>query len=103
MKTIVDLRKVAYAAFWYENQDGARRDRKPVASVHGVMIAPDEYAAIHSDYPFETNIERARRLDILDVWKPVIKLKFTTTRSLMFTGERAMSLWKSYNERIFGR
>jgi hypothetical protein len=100
--TVIDINKVAYAWFYYVNQWG-HTYRKPIVSVHGIEIQePDGYALYHHDYPLETNLERAKRLDILDTWTPIVWFKFTTTRKIAFSGDRALSLWATYRAKIFG-
>lgn len=66
MKTIFDINKVAYCTFWYENQNGIRSN-KDRTSVHGISIDSLVYALPHPEYPCETVLERARRLNILDI------------------------------------
>lgn len=103
-RVVVDLRKVQYAWLYWENQWRNVCAIKPkTPSVYGVKIPPNEYAHFHTDYPNETCIERARRLDILDKWHPVLKLQLTANHRLTYTGNKALSIWKEWNSRIFGK
>jgi len=101
--TIVDLKKVAYANCFYRNQHANvfRRVLPKQPSANGSLFNPDEYAATHSDYPKETMMERARRLDILDKWLFVCKLQLSNGHTLEYTGEKGKSIWRAWNEKIF--
>lgn len=99
--TEVDIKKISYAVFMYRTKDGQhRRKKKPeVATVHGREITCDDVALYHTDYPKETMLERARRLDVLDKWEPLFIVMMSNGHRLEFTGERACKLrdaWRAY-------
>lgn len=100
----IDFNKVQWADYWYENQESLRLRVKPhVLTVRGIAIGLLGKAAPHPDYPHETMEERARRLNLLDVWTPVLHLIFNANRNLTYKGEQATKLWKRYNAHTYGK
>lgn len=98
------MRKVAYAQFCYINQEGSIRLQKPTfVTVRNEGLVEDRYARYHPDYPEETLEERAKRLDIIDVWKPFLRMQFANTHCLEYTGKKALQLWEAWNAYIFGK
>jgi hypothetical protein len=101
--TLLDLSKVAYANFYYRNQHSSIFTRtlpkRPTAN--GSPFNPDDYAYYHSDYPQETLLERAKRLEILDRWTPVCKLQLSNGHTLEYTGDKAKAIWSEWRKRIF--
>lgn len=103
-RIVCDLNKVQWAEFSYINQHGHKTFFKPVRySVYGVTYDKDELALYHADYPKETVIQRATRLGILDVWTPQIILKFSANETLVYTGEKAISIHKTWCAKIYGK
>lgn len=103
-KIVVDIKKVQYASFYYKNQAGQKRtilSRYP--TVYSVPIQEGELAAYHTLYPGETLLERAKRLDIIDVWIPVVVLQFAANHSVTYTGKKAKDIWKAWQSYIFGK
>ena len=99
----VNLAKVQWCSFFYVNQFTETKRTKPKQpTVYGVEIA-DEPAAYHPDYPHETLIERAKRLDIIDVWTPRCVLHISANRCLTYTGQKAINIHKTYREYIYGK
>jgi len=102
-RKIVDLKKVQWAEYFYENQEGLGKREKPSGPTVRGMPVGKEIAHYHLDYPGETMIERARRLDILDKWKPVCVMQLQANRTLRFVGEKAIKMFKAYQARIYGK
>lgn len=104
-RIVVDLKKVAYARFFYRNQWGDIMALKPLLdTVYGQAIHASKCAYPLDDrYPFETMLERAKRINSLDVWKPVLHLRLSAADVLEFRGDKAISLWKAWNEMQFNR
>lgn len=101
-RIIVDLNKVQWATFFYRNQHGQIRTNIPSnVTVRGESVTLS-LAYSHPDYPGETEIERARRLGITDVWTPVLRLKLQANECLEYTGSKAFSLREAWNAKIFG-
>ena len=102
---VVDLNKVAYAVFFWRNQHSeANRLRPKHPTAHCSRIYEDDYAWPYSlEYPAETAIERARRLDVLDHWIPVVRLRLACADVIEFTGKKAKSVWKEWNYKIYGK
>lgn len=103
-RIVCDLNKVQWAEFSYVNQHGHKTFFKPVRySVYGMAYYDNELAFYHADYLGETVIQRAIRLGILDVWTPQIILKFSANETLVYTGEKAISINKIWCSKIYGK
>jgi len=70
---ILNLNKVDYMRFYYTNQYGQSLNHAPtgVYSVRLESVSSSRPTHFHPQYPGETEFDRAKRLDILDVWTPV--------------------------------
>jgi len=103
--TVVDLRKIAYANFYYRNQhsNAFTRTLPKRPSANGSQFNANDYAASHPSFPPETLLERAKRLDILDKWLPVCKLQLSNGHTLEYTGDKAKSIWKKWTEMQFNK
>lgn len=103
-RTIVSVSKIAYAVFYWRSGEYERFLKPKLPTVHGCEIEPNEFAAYHTDYPQETLVERARRLDLLDSqWVPVFKLILNNGHTLEYTGKKALSLKEKYSSQQFGK
>lgn len=103
-RTVVDLNKVQYARFFYENQHGDYSPIKLKHSVHGVCYSPQAIAFNPFMCSFEETMEdRAVRLRLKDMWRPVLLLQFAANHCVRYTGPRAVSIWKEWNKRQFKR
>lgn len=98
----IDLNSVAYISFYYLSQYGSVRRTKPkLPSVRGVYFKPDELAPAHIKFPNETMMNRAKRLNCLDEWKPICIYQFRNNHSMRFSGEQAIQRKNQYNKHIF--
>lgn len=97
--------KVAFIHLFWQTENGThQRPSKPkTLTVHGDAIHSDELAPYIPGYELETILERARRLDIVDKWIPWIRINFTANRTLQFSGDKAVSIWKAWSKRIFAK
>jgi len=105
-KIILNLNSCQWARFYYRNQHGDTRDTLPAPaymSVRGSVIFKTASAYPHPDYPAETMYERAKRLGLLEQWTPEVFFKVTANAGVIFTGDKAMSMWKAWNAKIFKR
>lgn len=103
-RIVVDLNKCQYAAFWYVNQYGISVFVKPaLPTVRGAYCASYELAGYHPDYPSESMLQRAERLNLLDTWTPVCQFQLTANHSLTYTGDKAVNMWKAWREKIFNK
>lgn len=103
-RIIVDLNKVQYAHFYYTNQYGISVNREPnYPTVRSQSIAPDDFALFHPDWPKETILRRAMRLGLLDVWTPTLYLKLQANSCLIYTGDKAISIYNAWKEKVFGK
>jgi len=104
-RIVVDLRKVQWARYYYRNQHSDTRDVKP-STITYYNISMSELAStealFHPDNPGESLLDRYRRRGhFCDDWQPELCLKVTANTTLIYTGNKATSLWKAWQERIF--
>lgn len=100
---VVSLAHVQYMEMQYVNQYGQSATKKPSFPTVRLERADNTVAAYHSDYPNETLLERARRLNLLDDWRLQVRVIFTANKSLVFFGKRARSLWSAWKEKQYGQ
>lgn len=100
-KTVLDLAKVQHATLWWGNGQEKRHHKPDCPTYHGMPV-PDGLAAPIKDYPGETMLERAIRRNLLDVWTPIVCFQLTANHKIVYTGEKALSMWKAWNARIYG-
>lgn len=101
---VVNLSKVSYACLIWTNQhNNLFRNSKPKSPTVNGSTVNNDYASYHHSYPNETLIERARRLDILDRWEPVLKLQLSNSHRLTYRGKKALSLWNAWKAKIYGK
>lgn len=97
-----DITKVRWATFYYCNQEGVKRIFKPDLTVNGIHFNPNEYSyPLDRNFPNETLLERARRLDLLDRWTPTIVFTFTKYDTISIKGKRAVKLKQVWDAYIF--
>lgn len=101
-RIVLNLSKVTFGRFYYRNQWGQLTDVLPpkeIITVHGVKFAANEsmYGST------ERAIDAAKRLGMLDVWIPEVKFQLTANHQIVYTGDKAKSLWKEYCRRIFNK
>lgn len=100
----LDLNKVVLCRYWYETQDGVTSRIKPsLPSVRGLTFNSAAFAPTHYDYPLETLIERAIRLDILDEWVAKCLCKTVSGYTVKYTGKKATSIWEAYKAITFSK
>lgn len=102
-RTVIDAKKIAYAAFFYRSGEYERYLKPKNPTVHGCEIDPKEFAFFHHDYPSETSLERAKRLMLIDTWIPVFKMILNNGHTLEFTGKKAISMKDKFNSQQFGK
>lgn len=100
-----DLSKVVSIEFYWRNkEDTIKHSKQPkYFSCNGIIFNAKEYAPHLKGYELETTLERARRLDILDSWTPVIKLKMFSNYPLIFEGLRALKIKAMWDAKIYGK
>ncbi len=101
---IIQFNKVAWVKLFYQSRcNNFFRKKKPSRpTVHGEYIESG-YAAEHQDYPAETMLERARRLDIIDEWIPRLVIAFSATKHLYFEGQQAEKYYAAFQNYMFKR
>lgn len=102
-RIVVDLGKCQFARFYYRNQHGCIANKKaPWPTYGGKIVDEHEQALFHPDFPGETMLERLKRRGVLpDIWVPEALFKVSAYCCLIYTGEKASSLYKAWCERIF--
>jgi pyridoxine 5'-phosphate synthase PdxJ len=103
---LVNLKCVQWAVLKWRivGEPDISRDNKPkTITVHGVEIEPGAYAHYHPDYPKETCLERAKRLDLIDEWYPELTMQLSANHQLTYTGDRALELWDLWKAKIYGK
>lgn len=101
---VVDIAKVAYTHFYYTNiEDTLHLKTKPkYPTVAGSTFDTHAYAIPWLlEYPLETNLERAFRLGILDIWTPCCVVQLTNSHSLRYTGPKAIAIDKAFRAKVF--
>ena len=97
---VIDLNKVAYAWFYWRNQFNEVLRKKPIGpTVHRTPFDPDEKISLSG--VILSRLEHARLLGIQDRWTPVVRFRMCCADVLEFTGDKAQSLWKAWNEKQF--
>ena len=106
-RIVVDLSKCQYAWHsWVTTCGNYKRAFKPeFPTVHGHEFdcdAPAFMSGLSSLTPV-TMLEEASRKRLLDTWIPCVTFQVTANHRLTYTGDKAMSLWKAWNERVFNK
>jgi hypothetical protein len=97
-RIVVDLSKCQHAIFGYTNQFD-QWSYKKIVSCRGLQFKPDDKCFMSE----MTLLEHAKRNNLLDVWTPTLILKLTASETLQYTGDKAITMYKAWNERIFNR
>ena len=99
-RVVFDINKVQFARFFYRNQYGQTVDTlPPQETVRAMQFNPDDKCFM-SDL---TLIEYAEAAKLLDVWVPEVHLKITANCRLVFTGDKAKSIWKEWCRKQFNK
>ncbi len=102
-RIVCDLNKAQWVKYYYQNQYGNIVYKVPcVTTVFGEAVDEDAKALFHADYPNESQLARAYRLKLVDVWTPTLVIKFSANETLYYTGDKAKSLFKAWNAKIYG-
>jgi hypothetical protein len=91
-RIVVDLGKVQFARFFYTNQYNNFRNTLPAWPT----VRNSELKGVWDTF-------RAGILGLIDEWYPCTLLKLQANHSLTYTGEKAKSIWKEWNRRIFNQ
>ena len=101
---LINFSSVQFVEQWYENQTGIRRSSVPTEpSVHGTTIPADEPALYHSLYVSESLLERAKRLNLLDVWSLIVTFNINSNRTIVFRNSEAKQMYRNYQSWLFGK
>lgn len=105
-RIVLDLNKCQWAKFHWVNQYGGicfTLINKPTNTVRGQEVSVHRPAMWHPDYPNESELERADRLNLLDIWTPVCTFQLAANHNVTYTGDKAKVMWKAWNEKIFNQ
>jgi hypothetical protein len=103
-KVVVNLNKVAHAELlWVTDNNGVRFERhaplRPyVFSINGTMYSEKEFVFGTTTLLFDF----AKTKGSIDIWYPELTLTFTKYHKLVYTGDKALSIWKEWCAKIFG-
>lgn len=96
---VIQLKRAAAATLCYRNQLGVTVSHKPrVPTVNGQPLTGQKCMGSE-----ETDLQRARRTHRLDLWREVVHVQFTATKSRTFYGSRAKEIWKAWCASVFGK
>lgn len=103
-RIVVDLSKVAYAELhWVTHCLGTtyRRHSEPVYdTVNGHEFDYNETRILGNA---ETMYQYAVRRNLIDEWHPELILQLSNSHSLVYTKDKALSLWKAWRAKQFGK
>lgn len=101
-RTVIDLNKVSYANFYWWCNNGGMVHTVPVKpkfpTVHGQRVEDAKHGALN-----KTMLEYAQEKKLLDVWIPTVALQLHAGKVVRYRGEKALSIWKEWNRRIFNK
>lgn len=99
-RIVVDLNKVQYAWYGYRNQHNQKIPVKPIShTVNGLTFTCDD---MHIS-GICSMLEYAKQNNLLDVWEPYVEFQIQANHRLTYTGDKAVSMWKAWNEKIFNK
>lgn len=102
--TLVNLRRATHVSCWWDNGKGCQcKEKPPTRTANGEALYPDRWAKFHWDYPHESEVERAIRLDIIDHWYFVCRVILSNNRELYYRGEEAQKIWKTWQGVVFNK
>jgi hypothetical protein len=105
-RIILDISKVSWGRFYYQNQWGHTSNFKvnydPEGYYHGIYVDANEPAVFHPDFPGETLRERYIRRGVEhDKWEPQMAFRLHAGEILIYTGDKALSMRDAWNARVF--
>jgi len=96
-RIVFNFSKVMYGKFRYRNQWDQLTPVKPVKpTVYGHTVSDLDFAPEVAGWPKETMLDRAKRRKLLDVWTPECVLQLSANHSLLYTGDKAVAIWKEW-------
>ncbi len=102
--TLLNLRHVTHTFTWWDNGRGVQCKKiPPTPTANGCLIVPNFRAYPHPLFPNETELERAKRLGILDQWTFVVEFILHKGHKLTFKGEKAQELYNIYKGVVYNR
>jgi len=100
---ILDLGKVAYANFYYTTVKGYTTRLKPAKpTVHGCAFDPEaKVFGMGESKGGITMMDYALLNDLLDRWIPTVRFQLSNSHVIVYTGEKAVSMYEAWKSRIF--
>ena len=105
-KIVVDLNKVCYAKLHYETFTGEKfvRETKPKGpTMYGVELNELPAVTLPTGIKQSAFLWAKERNRIDGEWIPVLTLQLCNSHSLVYTGNKALILWKEWCAKIFGK
>lgn len=105
MSTLIAFDKIIKAnLIWVNQYNNIAFAFKPTKlSVNGCFIEPNEVAGYIHEFPHETLIERARRLDLIDRFEAKFKATLYDGNTYECLGAKALEMWNAYRSFIFSK
>jgi len=98
-RTVVNLRAVQFADFYYKSGVYKRHTKPKFPTVNNTEILPGQKCFATGD----DLLTVAKRRNLLDVWIPVCRLQLSANHSLLYTGKKAVSIYKEFSRRQFSK
>lgn len=101
---IVDINKCQHATLYYQNQWEQRLLKLPkTITVRANTIGEHDkcYTSVDGVMVLINALQLAKELKLIDVWIPHCKFQLTANHSITYTGDKALSLWKAWQAKIF--
>lgn len=101
-RRVCDLNKAQWVEFYYRNQHGQVSPTALSHSVFGQPYKPEDSAMTFSTaVPVKSLEQLAVEKGIKDIWTPEIKVIFASNHAIRYTGDKAVSINREWNRRIF--
>lgn len=101
MNALVPFEKVMFSTFWWENQNGTRRQHEPTGPTYlGDDVNLDAKLWRSEKTLGELMAEKGRKID---TWRPVLQLSLGYHRDRIFTGERALEMRKAFQAFVMSK
>jgi hypothetical protein len=103
-RTVLDLNKVQWAKFFWQNQYGDIKTYKPKKpTLYGCTIDTDSFCMAREGETREKVSDRIKRLGREDRWFPTVVFQLAANHNVTFTGDKANIMWQAWGEKIFNK
>lgn len=100
-RVVLDLGKCSYAwTGWITANGNSKRQFKPITpTINGQQFDANVYLFGSHKLLIDVAYERG----MLDIWIPYTTFQLSNNHSLTYIGDKAVSMMKAWNERIFNK